>query len=150
MIEQSLVDYIKDILRCMPPDWLELTTHRLDIYEEKLAKVQFLEEYDKLFEEKYVKQKAVALKYDKEKNSAPIVTAQGSGQTAKNIIKIAEENGIPIKKDEDLVNMLSQIELNQEIPVELYQAVSEIFSFIYGISNDTDEESIEENDQKNK
>ena len=93
-----------------------------------------------MLEEKHIKQKAVALQYDKEKNSAPIVTAEGTGQTAKNIIKVAEENGIPIKKDEDLVNMLSQIELNQEIPVELYQAVSEVFSFIYGISNDTKKE----------
>lgn len=83
--------------------------------------------------------KAAALQYDKEKDNAPHVTAQGSGETAKNIIKIAEQNGIPIKKDEDLVNMLSQIELNQEIPVELYKAVAEIFSFIYGISNSEDE-----------
>lgn len=89
-----------------------------------------------MLEEKFIQQKAVSLQYDKEENDAPIVTAQGRGQTAKNIIRIAEENGIPIKKDEDLVNMLSQIELNQEIPVELYQAVSEIFSFIYGISNE--------------
>lgn len=82
--------------------------------------------------------KAAALQYDKEKNNAPYITAHGSGETAKNIIKIAEQNGIPIKKDEDLVNMLSQIELNQEIPVELYKAVAEIFSFIYGISNEED------------
>jgi len=88
-----------------------------------------------MLEEKYIQKKAVALQYDNEKNKAPLVTAQGAGETAKNIIKIAEENGIPIQKDEDLVNMLSQIELNQEIPVELYQAVSEIFSFIYEISN---------------
>lgn len=100
-----------------------------------------------MLEEKFIQQKAVALQYDKEKDSAPVVTAQGRGETAKNIIKIAEENGIPIKKDEDLVNMLSQIELNQEIPVELYQAVSEVFSFIYGISNENKEESIKDNDQ---
>lgn len=102
-----------------------------------------------MLEEKYIQHKAVALQYDKEKDSAPVVTAQGRGETAKNIIKIAEENGIPIKKDEDLVNMLSQIELNQEIPVELYQAVSEIFSFIYGISNENKEESEKKNDQNN-
>ena len=102
-----------------------------------------------MLEEKYIQQKAVALQYDKEKDSAPLVTAQGRGETAKNIIKIAEENGIPIKKDEDLVNMLSQIELNQEIPVELYQAVSEVFSFIYGISNEKKEESTQKDDQNN-
>ena len=101
-----------------------------------------------MLEEKFINKKAVALKYDKEKNSAPIVTAEGTNRTAQNIIKIAEENGIPIKKDEDLVNMLSQIELNQEIPVELYQAVSEVFSFIYSLSNKTNEDKNEENDKE--
>lgn len=99
-----------------------------------------------MLEKKYTQAKAVALQYDKEKNNAPLVNAQGRGETAKNIIKIAEENGIPIKKDEDLVNMLSQIELNQEIPVELYQAVSEVFTFIYGISNDKTNKDKKEND----
>lgn len=99
-----------------------------------------------MLEKKYTQAKAVALQYDKEKNNAPLVNAQGRGETAKNIIKIAEENGIPIKKDEDLVNMLSQIELNQEIPVELYQAVSEVFTFIYGISNDKKNKDKKEND----
>ena len=62
--------------------------------------------------------KATALKYDGDLNSAPKVTAQGSGQIAKNIIQIAKENDIPIKEDADMVNLLSQIELNQEIPEE--------------------------------
>lgn len=92
-----------------------------------------------MFEKEYVQPKAVALQYDREKDNAPNITAKGSGETAKNIIKIAEKNGIPIKKDEDLVNMLSQIELNQEIPVELYQTVSEVFSFIYALSNNVNE-----------
>lgn len=96
-----------------------------------------------------MQKKAIALQYDKEINSSPVVTAQGTNKTAQNIIKIAEENGIPIKKDEDLVNMLSQIELNQEIPVELYQAVSEIFSFIYGLSNEAREEGKDNNDTSN-
>jgi len=89
-----------------------------------------------MIEKQFIK-KAVALKYDKENDPAPKLTATGKGESAKNIIKIAQENGIPIKQDEDLVNMLSEIELNQEIPVELYKAVAEIFSFIYGISNET-------------
>ena len=45
-------------------------------------------------------QKAVALKYDIEKDNAPKITAKGKGETASNIIKIAKENDIPIKKDE--------------------------------------------------
>jgi len=93
-----------------------------------------------MLQKKFPMQKAVALKYNKEKDNAPNVTAKGDGEAAKNIIKIAEENDIPIQKDEDLVNMLSQIELNKEIPVELYQAVSEVFSFIYNISNNMEKD----------
>ena len=86
--------------------------------------------------EKYFVQKAVSLKYDDTKNQAPTVTAQGKHETAKAIIKIAQKNNIPIKQDEDLVNMLSEIELNQEIPIELYKAVAEVFSFVYEMANE--------------
>lgn len=49
--------------------------------------------------------KAVALKYQMEKDNAPKVTAKGKGVTASNIIKIAKENKIPIQKDEDLIEL---------------------------------------------
>lgn len=78
--------------------------------------------------------KAVALKYDKEKQNAPKVTAKGEGQIANNIIKLAKENDIPIQEDKELVEMLSKIELNKEIPPNLYKAVAEVFSFIYKYS----------------
>ncbi len=79
--------------------------------------------------------KAVALKYDILKDNAPKITAKGKGETASNIIKIAKENNIPIKKDEDLVELLSQINIDKEIPDSMYKAVAEIFSFIYDLSN---------------
>ena len=84
---------------------------------------------------KNLTQKAVALKYDIEKDNAPKVTAKGKGETASNIIKIAKENNIPIKKDEDLIELLSQIDVDKEIPSSMYRAVAEIFSFIYDLSN---------------
>ncbi len=79
--------------------------------------------------------KAAALKYDMDKDPAPKVIAKGQGETAKNIIKIAEENDLPIKKDADLVELLSKIDVDREIPTEMYKAVAEIFSFIYEMSN---------------
>ena len=79
--------------------------------------------------------KAAALKYDMEHDSAPTVIAKGQGETAKNIIKIAEANNLPIKKDEDLVELLSKIDIDQEIPTNMYKAVAEVFSFIYSMSN---------------
>lgn len=80
-------------------------------------------------------QKAAALKYDIEKDNAPKLTAKGKGETASNIIKIAKENNIPIQKDEDLIELLSQIDIDKEIPGSMYKAVAEIFSFIYDLSN---------------
>ena len=78
--------------------------------------------------------KAVALKYDKEKQNAPKVTAKGEGKVADNIIKLAKEHDIPIQEDKELVKMLSKIELDKEIPPNLYKAVAEVFSFIYKYS----------------
>ncbi len=52
MEDSKMLDYIKDVLENMPSDWLNLTTHRLDIYEEKLAKTQFLEQLEILLKDK--------------------------------------------------------------------------------------------------
>ena len=80
------------------------------------------------------KQEAVALKYDEKKNNAPKVTAKGKGKTAQKIIELAELNDIPIKKDEDLVELLSKVELDKEVPAEMYRAVAEVFTFIYNMT----------------
>ncbi len=80
-------------------------------------------------------QKAVALNYDDKQDSAPKVVAKGKGEIAKNIIKIAQDNDLPIRKDEDLVELLTKIDIDREIPPEMYKAVAEIFSHIYDLSN---------------
>jgi flagellar biosynthesis protein len=69
------------------------------------------------------------------KDSAPKVTAKGKGVTAQKIIEIAELNDIPIKKDEDLLELLSKVELDQEVPAEMYKAVAEVFHYIYKLTN---------------
>ena len=78
--------------------------------------------------------KAVALGYDIDVDSAPKIIAKGKGQLASNIIKIAQDNDVPIKKDEDLIELLSAIDIDKEIPDSMYKAVSEIFSFIYDLT----------------
>jgi len=75
--------------------------------------------------------KAVALRYKKGKDNAPKVVAKGKGEVGKKIIQIAKENNIPIREDPVLVETLSQIEINQEIPPQLYKAVAKILVFIY-------------------
>ena len=51
MQDAQMHNYIKDVLNNMPSDWLNLTTHRLDIYDESLAKTQFLEQFETLYNE---------------------------------------------------------------------------------------------------
>ncbi|MEW5832225.1 MAG: EscU/YscU/HrcU family type III secretion system export apparatus switch protein [Campylobacterota bacterium] len=79
--------------------------------------------------------KAVALRYDREKERAPRVVASGKGSSAENIIKVAELHNLPIRRDEDLVELLSKVEIDREIPEKLYVAVAEVFRFIYALTN---------------
>lgn len=77
-------------------------------------------------------QKAVvAIKYEPEKEQAPLVVAVGKGSIAEEILKIAEENNIPLYEDPGLAQLLSKIEINMEIPPELYTLVAEVLSFVY-------------------
>ena len=50
MKDNNILNYIKNVLQNMPSDWVGLTTHRLDIYDEKLAKTQFLQQFETLYE----------------------------------------------------------------------------------------------------
>ena len=77
------------------------------------------------------KKKAVALRYNELEENAPRIVASGQGHIAAKIIEIAEQSGVFIKEDSDLVNLLSQVDIGKEIPTELYQTVAEILSFIY-------------------
>ncbi|MBI1363365.1 MAG: FhlB domain-containing protein [Proteobacteria bacterium] len=80
------------------------------------------------------KKKAVALKYDREKDAAPQVAAKGAGFLAEKIIEVAQEHGIHIHEDADLVEVLEKVEVEQEIPLEVYSVVAEIFSYIYKVN----------------
>lgn len=77
---------------------------------------------------------AVALEYAPSARPAPRVTAQGRGELAEQIIREARRAGVPIKEDRDLVELLMQLDLEQCIPPELYQAVAEILFFLYGLN----------------
>ena len=79
--------------------------------------------------------KAVALRYDPGPDRAPKVTAKGSGLLAEKIIELAKKNGIPIREDAALVQILSQLDFYQEIPPSAYLVVAEILAFIYSMNN---------------
>ena len=78
--------------------------------------------------------KAVALRYKPGLEQAPRVIAAGKGKIAEKIIRIAKEHNIHVHNDPDLVEMLSELELNSEIPPELYVVVSEILVFVYSLN----------------
>ncbi|WP_085992404.1 EscU/YscU/HrcU family type III secretion system export apparatus switch protein [Oceanobacillus senegalensis] len=75
--------------------------------------------------------KAAALKYDEQVADAPIVSAKGKGLIADEIIEQGTKNNVPIMEDSSLVELLSELNINETIPEELYEAVAEVFSFIY-------------------
>ena len=72
--------------------------------------------------------KAVALQYG-ESNSAPVIVASGMGYVAEKIVETAQEHGVPIYEDNSLSTVLTQLNLGQEIPEELYQAIVEIYVY---------------------
>lgn len=73
--------------------------------------------------------KAVALKYDDAKNSAPVIVASGMGYMAEKIIETANESGILVYEDNSLATILTQLELGSKVPEELYQAVVDIYLY---------------------
>ncbi|NND61474.1 MAG: flagellar protein FhlB [Gammaproteobacteria bacterium] len=79
---------------------------------------------------------AVALKYGGK--GAPRVTAKGRGQTAENILALAEEAGVPLWKDASLADVLAQVDLDDEIPAPLYRAVAEVIAFAWQFRGDLD------------
>jgi flagellar biosynthesis protein len=81
------------------------------------------------------RQKAVALRYEPERDRAPKVVAKGQGHVAEKIIELARQHQIPVREDKNLLQILSRLDLNQEIPAEVYKAVAEILAFIYRLSN---------------
>ena len=73
--------------------------------------------------------KAVALKYDENRNAAPVIVASGMGYLAEKIVEVANDNGVPVYEDNSLATVLTQLNLGSEIPEELYQAVVDIYAY---------------------
>ena len=74
------------------------------------------------------KQLAVALHY--EKPGTPRVVATGRGEIGQKIVEVARQHGVPIEENPGLAEALSDVEIGNEIPVELYRAVAEVLNFI--------------------
>jgi flagellar biosynthesis protein len=81
--------------------------------------------------EKPARQTAVALQDGAEDGAMPIILAAGRGKIAEQILQIAHEQGIKVRTDADLVEILAKIELESPIPSEAFMAVAEILSYVY-------------------
>lgn len=77
------------------------------------------------------RKEAIALGYNENIDVAPKVLAKGKGIIAENIIEAARANDVPVQEDPSLVSLLSNLNINETIPEELYQVVAEVFAFIY-------------------
>ncbi|MBL4775638.1 MAG: EscU/YscU/HrcU family type III secretion system export apparatus switch protein [Mariprofundus sp.] len=77
------------------------------------------------------KNKAIALQWDPHLDQNPELTAKGSGLIADEIIRLAKENNIPIREDNDLVQIFSLLDIGESIPPEVHTAIAEILAFIY-------------------
>ena len=77
---------------------------------------------------------AVALHYDPSGEDLPKVVAKGRGAIAEQIIAVAEEHGVAIRRDKDLVEILDQLDINTPIPVAAFAAVAEILAHLYRVN----------------
>jgi len=78
--------------------------------------------------------KAVALRYDREKEKSPRIVAKGGGLLAERIIEVARAHGVEIYEDKELIELLGRLELYEVIPIELYQVIAEILAFVYRVN----------------
>lgn len=84
--------------------------------------------------------KAVALQYS-QSQEAPVVKGKGLGIVAEEIISRAKEHHIHIHEDKALIELLMQLEIEQEIPTELYQVIAEIFAMLYRLEKKQEQQA---------
>ena len=88
---------------------------------------------DREEEQREEEPRAVAVKYDAKSDRAPRVTAKGRSLVADRILAEARKNGIPVYQNKSLVNMLMALEIDREIPPELYRTIAEVLAHVYRI-----------------
>lgn len=75
--------------------------------------------------------RAIALRYNVPKDKAPVLVAKGKGHLAQRIIDLARKSSVPIHEDRNLVQVLSALDIDKQIPPQAYQAVAAILAFLY-------------------
>lgn len=80
------------------------------------------------------RRKAVALRYDPGHDAAPRVVAKGAGLLADRIVELARQHGVHVHEDPELAALLSRLQVDADIPEELYRAVAEVLAFVYRLN----------------
>lgn len=112
----------------VPPDQGDPLKHLLDIETDPAPQLP----------ESGRRQVAIALEWDGKDSTAPRITASGQGELAEAILSLAFEQGVKVRKDADLAQLLSIVEVGQDIPPETFVAVAEILSYIYELNASLD------------
>lgn len=81
---------------------------------------------------------AIALEHDPAGGALPRVVASGRGFVAEQILTLAFANGVRVRQDADLAQILAQVDLDSEIPTEAFAAVAEILAYVYKANGNTD------------
>lgn len=77
------------------------------------------------------RRRAVALRYNQDREAAPRVVAKGGGDIAERIIALAREHGVPLHEDRDLIGLLAALELDEVVPPALYLVLAEVLAHVY-------------------
>ena len=85
---------------------------------------------------------AAALQYDQDRHEAPVVVAKGSSAVAEKIIAMAKKHNIPLQRDPELLQILMKLEINQEIPENVFHAVAEVLSMVYKANRNYSEKNL--------
>lgn len=80
--------------------------------------------------------RAIALRYERDGEAAPSLVAKGRGELAGRILELAERHGIPVRRDRDLLQLLSVCDLGDEIPPDLFGAVAELLAHFYRLNEE--------------
>ncbi|CAD7848312.1 MAG: hypothetical protein [Olavius algarvensis Delta 4 endosymbiont] len=79
--------------------------------------------------------KAAVISYDPAKDRAPQLVAAGRGLIAEKILEVARAFNVPVREDRNLVHLLEALEINSDIPEELYRVVAEVLVYVYKLDN---------------
>ncbi len=85
---------------------------------------------------------AVALRYNTDKDYAPVIVASGHGKVADRIIEVADQNGVPVFRDDSTAAVLTMLNVGEQIPASLYEVIAGIYIEVLNLSQELNESKL--------